>query len=236
VVDTRGAAAALGGPSLVGGQSRSFPIQSSPCNIPATALAYSLNFTAIPQSPLGYLTVYPTGQQQPLVSTLNAPTGVVTANAAIVPAGTAGQISLYVTNNADMAIDVNGYFAAPGSGGYSLYNLPPCRIVDSRQIGAPFTGTLVVSATGVPCQVPPEATALVSNATVVPSGQLGYLTLWPNGGAQPVVSTLNALDGSLMSNMAIVPTTNGFIDAYAAGPAPTYVIIDVSGFFAPGTN
>ncbi len=90
-----------------------------------------------------------------------------------------------------------------------------------------------MTATGVPCGVPPEARALVSNATVVPSGQLGYLTLWPDGGSQPVVSTLNSLDGTITSNMALVPTTNGFIDGYAAGPGPTYLILDISGFFAP---
>jgi hypothetical protein len=67
-----------------------------------------------------------------VVSTLNAPTAAVTANAAIVPAGSAGAIELYVTNNTDMVIDIDGYFAAAGSGGYSLYNLTPCRIKDTR--------------------------------------------------------------------------------------------------------
>jgi hypothetical protein len=47
--------------------------------------------------------------------------------------------------------------------------------------------------------------AYVLNATVVPPGALGYLTLWPEGSAQPMVSTLNTLDGSITSNMAIVP-------------------------------
>jgi hypothetical protein len=41
---------------------------------------------------------------------------------------------------------------------------------------------------------------------------LGYLTLWPDGGQQPSVSTLNALDGQVTSNMAVVPTNNGKID------------------------
>jgi hypothetical protein len=66
---------------------------------------------------------------------------------------------------------------------------------------------------------------------VVPSGALGYISLWANGGLQPVVSTLNAVDGSVTSNMAVVPTTNGLVNAYAAGP--TYLILDISGYFAP---
>jgi hypothetical protein len=163
VADTRNAAGALGGPSLPGGAARIFPMMSSTCGIPGNALAYSLNFTAIPQGPLGYLTVWPNGQSQPLVSTLNARTGTVTANAAIVPAGTAGVIELFVTNTADMAIDINGYFAAPASRGLSLYSLTPHRIEDSRlPSGTPaFTGTIAVTATGVPCGVPPEAKSQV---------------------------------------------------------------------------
>ena len=42
LVDTRNTAGALGGPSLVGNASRTFPILTSPCQIPATAKAYSL--------------------------------------------------------------------------------------------------------------------------------------------------------------------------------------------------
>ena len=235
VADTRNAVGQLGGPSLIGNNSRIFPVLSSSCNIPTNALAYSLNFTAVPQGPLGYLTVWPSGQNRPVVSTLNAPTAAVTANAAIVPAGSAGAIELFVTNNTDMVIDIDGYFASAGSGGYSLYNLPPCRIKDTRLPSGtpPFTGTIAVTSTGVPCGVPPEARSLVLNGTVVPSGVLGYLTLWANGGPQPVVSTLNSLDGSITSNMALVPTTNGLVNAYAAGPAPTFLILDISSYFAP---
>ena len=61
------------------------------------------------------------------------------------------------------------------------------------------------------------AQAYVFNATVVPLSQLGYLTLWPDGENQPLVSTLNAIDGDITSNMAIVPNLNGKIDAFAQG-------------------
>jgi hypothetical protein len=71
----------------------------------------------------------------------------------------------------------------------------------------------------------------VLNATVVPQGMLGYLTLWPDGGSQPVVSTLNAYDGAVTSNMAIVPTSNGSVDAYARNP--TQLIVDSFSYFGP---
>jgi hypothetical protein len=82
------------------------------------------------------------------------------------------------------------------------------------------------------CAPPSTAkAAYVFNATVVPSGSMPYLTLWPHGEGQPGVSTLNAYDGFITSNMAIVPTNDGSIDAYAAGL--TQLILDISGYFAP---
>jgi hypothetical protein len=61
--------------------------------------------------------------------------------------------------------------------------------------------------------------------------QLGYLTLWPDTEDKPVVSTLNAIDGAITSNMAIVPNVNGKTDAFASGV--TQLILDINGYFAP---
>jgi hypothetical protein len=240
VVDTRNPSGLLGGPSLVAQQARSFPVLSSSCNIPSTAQAYSLNFTAVPHGGfLGFLTTWPTGLAQPWVSTLNATTGVVTANAAIVPAGKDGAISVYVTDTADLVIDANGYFAPSTSGtDLSLYTLPPCRVLDTRLTLPGFVGTLPDDTTASPCGVIPSAQAVVLNATVVPVLHfLGYLTLWPDGQSQPFVSTLNAVDGLVTSNMGIVPTgsstSSGVIDAYVTDY--TQLILDTSGYFASGT-
>jgi hypothetical protein len=68
---------------------------------------------------------------------------------------------------------------------------------------------------------------------VVGASYKNYLTLWPQGGTQPVVSTLNALDGAITSNMALVPTTDGSISSYVYVPSTTYLILDMFGYFAP---
>ena len=81
------------------------------------------------------------------------------------------------------------------------------------------------------CAVSDQGKAYILNATVVPWGSLGYLTLWPDGRRQPGVSTLNAIDGAVTSNMALVPTDNGMIDGYATNL--TQLILDISGYFAP---
>jgi hypothetical protein len=238
VVDTRNTNGPLGGPYLSAKVGRDFPVLTSDCNLPSNALAYSMNFTAVPHGPLGYLTVWPSDQQQPYVSTLNAYSGGAVANAAIVPAASNGDISAYVSNDSDLVIDVNGYFAPAGTGGLSLYPVAPCRVTDTRNpvrlddtaVGL-VTGEFTVSAAGSPCAPPIAAQAYVLNATVVPPGPLGFLSLWPDGQAQPLVSTLNAYDGAVTSNMAIVPNTNGSIDSYAS--SLTQLILDISSYFAP---
>jgi hypothetical protein len=218
---------------IPGGTEQDFSILNVPtCEVPATAQAYSLNFSAVPPGPLGYLTVWPTGSTKPLVSTLNDLTGTIVANAAILSAGAGGKISVYPSNETNVVIDINGYFAPPGApGALSLYLLSQCRVLDSRQGIGDFSMELTVPVVTSPCNVPSTAQAYVLNATVVPDGALGYLTLWADGAPQPVVSTLNALDGAITNNMAIVPTTNGSIDAYASGT--TQLILDISNYFAP---
>ena len=111
VVDTRSADGSFGGPELAGGTARDFAIPSSVCGIPSNAAAYSLNVTAIPDSGLGFLSIWPAGQTQPLVSTLNSD-GRVKANAVIVPAGTNGGVAVYVSDPSHVILDINGYFLA----------------------------------------------------------------------------------------------------------------------------
>jgi hypothetical protein len=235
LVDTRASGSAtVSSGALIGGTSRTLPLLSSSCGVPGAPVAYSLNFTVIPANgTLGYLTVYPTGLTQPVVSTLNARTGTVVANAAIVPAGTSGSIDVFATDTTDLIVDIDGYFAAPGTGGLSFYPVSPCRVLDSRNPAGtpPFTGTINVNEIASGCASATAAQAYVFNATVAPPAPLGYLTLWPEGSAQPVVSTLNAIDGSVTSNMAIVPANGNAVSAFADGA--TYLILDTSGYFAP---
>ncbi len=230
----------LGPPFLKDMETRDLPILMSPClSGISNARAYSFNVTVSPNpggQKLNFLTVWPSNETQPVVSTLNNPTATQVANAAIVPADPMnGNVKVYADNRTDLIIDINGYFAAPGSGGYSFYPTAPCRAFDTRTIGTgqPFDGTLNPPANiaGGPCAPPSTAKAYVLNATVVPSGRLGYLTLWPDPGKEPIVSTLNASDGFITSNMAIVPNMDGSIDAYADGL--TQLILDISGYFAP---
>ena len=247
VADTRVAAGftgAFGAPALSSGQTRTFVIPASPCGIPATAVAYSLNITVVPHGYLGVLTTWPAGQSMPNVSTLNSYDGRIAANAAIVPAGTGGAINVNVSDTTDLIIDVNGYFAAQLSSGLTFFAVTPCRIADTRT-AAGFSGAFGPPAMtagsqrsfAIPssaCSVP-AAAAYSLNFTVVPPGPLGNLTTWPTGQAMPNVSTLNDSNATIVANAAIVPGgANGAISVFVTDT--TDVLFDINGYFASGSG
>jgi hypothetical protein len=239
VLDTRNPNGVFGGPPLAGESSRSFPVPSSSCGAPASAAAYSLNVTVVPHGSLGYLTAWPTGQVQPLVSTLNSIDGTILANAAIVPAGAGGAVSFFAADTTDLVVDINGYFGAPATGGVNFYAITPCRLVDTRNPSGTFGGPTIVGETvrsfpltEGPCNLPSYSAvqAYSLNMTIVPQGPLGYLTTWPAGGTQPVVSTLNAPKGNVLANAALVPAgVGGSINVFVTNT--TDVVIDTNGYF-----
>jgi hypothetical protein len=237
IADTRNATGSYGGPILSGGTTRNFTVPAAGCGIPSTALAFSLNATVVPQAALGFLTLWPAGQTQPLVSTLNSPDGSIVANAAIVPAGSGGTVSAYVTDATHLVLDINGYFAPATTGGLYFYTATPCRVLDTRNATGTFGGPILdansTRAYAVPassCPVPSSAQAYSLNATVVPPAGLGYLTLWPTGGTLPLVSTLNSPKGLIVANAAIVPAgTSGSINSFVTDK--TDLILDINGYF-----
>jgi len=241
VADTRNPTGTFGGPAFTAGASRSFPVPQGACNIPSNAQACSLNVTVAPAVSLGYLSIWPAGQAQPVVSTLNSLDGRIVANAAIVPAGSNGAVNVFVSDASNVIIDISGDFAPAGSAG-ALYFYPatPCRIADTRNatgtfggpaLGAGDTRTFPVPSSS--CGVPTNAQACSLNMTAVPSGSLLYLSVWPAGQSQPVVSTLNDVQGQIVANAAIVPAgvapNAGAIAVFVSGPAN--LVIDINGYF-----
>src|ERR1019366_8977789 len=236
VADTRNPTGTFGGPALAPAVARTFPVPASTCGIPASAQAYAFNMTVVPSGSLGFLTTWPAGTARPGVSTLNALTGVVTSNAAIVPAGVNGGITVYATDTTDLIIDISGYFAPPGVGSLDFYTANPCRVLDTRRpvgpLGGPIMGAGETRSFSVPsstCGIPGTAQAYSLNATVVPPGALSYLALWGSG-AKPYVSTLNSLDGTIVSNAALVPAgASGEVTAYTTDLS--HLILDINGYF-----
>jgi hypothetical protein len=235
--------ASFGPPSLAANQTRTFQPGSGGCpEIPSTAKAYSLNVTAAPTAQpgyLGYLTLWPAGQVQPPVSTLNAPRGGSVSNAAIVPAGTGGAINVFSTDNADLMVDVNGYFDDfVGQNAYAFYAIAPCRIADTRGSVGTFAGPSLAAGstrsfplTQSPC-LPPAAKAFSLNTTVIPAGPLANLTIWPTGTAKPPTTVLTAPFGDVIADAHIaLGDGNGSISISPS--SKTDLVLDTNGYFAP---
>jgi len=116
VMDTReqdgsGKTGAFGPPSLLAGIARVVPVPSSNCGVPVAA-AYSMNFVSVTPlgQPVGWIAAWPDDTSWPGTVVLNAPLGGIVGNSAIVSAGAGGGIQVLATNNADLVIDMNGYY------------------------------------------------------------------------------------------------------------------------------
>jgi hypothetical protein len=115
MADTRGNGftGAYGPPSLAANATRSFTVTGQ-CGIPASAAAVSFNFAALDVGGAGDLRVFPAGAGVPLVSTLNYNANTPNiANAAVVPLGTGGAITVQADAvSINLIIDINGYYAS----------------------------------------------------------------------------------------------------------------------------
>jgi hypothetical protein len=144
-----------------------------------------LNFTAVPDGPLGFLSCGPPGDPYPGVSTLNSTDGSVIANAAIVPAGTGGSITVVAGRSDRPDHRHQRVFRAGGHVRAGFLPLTPCRIADTRagegKTGAFGPPSLVASvARDFPIDTSPclsgSPQAYSLNMTVVPDGPLGFLS------------------------------------------------------------
>ena len=113
VLDTRNPAGPLGGPALVGGNTRTFVIINS-CGIPVGATAVSVNVAETQAQGAGHLRIFPAGSPLPDVATINFGAGQTRSNNAILSLGAGGAITVYAGIGAgltvDFILDVNGYF------------------------------------------------------------------------------------------------------------------------------
>jgi hypothetical protein len=131
--------------------------------------------------------------------------------------------------------------------GIGFVGVAPCRLVDTRQAGFPAGyGTPALTA-GVPrsfdlksdplCTgIPTGVEAYSLNVTVTNTAGPGHLVIYPQGGAQPTVSSINYVAAQTIANAVIVPAgTNGGVTV-VAGVSGTHLIIDINGYFIDQYN
>jgi hypothetical protein len=84
-------------------------VAATACGIPSGAGGYVFNATVAPVGALAYLTLWPDGQSQPQVSTLNAADGITASNMAVLPVQN-GNIDAYASGTTQLILDIAAYF------------------------------------------------------------------------------------------------------------------------------
>ncbi|HEX9005446.1 MAG TPA: hypothetical protein VGB07_36400, partial [Blastocatellia bacterium] len=157
-----------------------------------------------------------------------------------------GQFKIFPQWTTDLVIDITGYYSAQANdanGQGLLYSSlgSPLRLLDTRAglqgcytPGAAMVGgTVYTQETQSPCtNLTPAARALIGNATVVNTADIGYLTFWPGDAQQPLVATSNFTAGQVINRYFTVGLgPDGSFKRFAS--RTTDLVVDISGFFAP---
>ncbi|KAA0249031.1 MAG: hypothetical protein EDX89_24350 [Acidobacteria bacterium] len=152
---------------------------------------------------------------------------------------------------ADLAIDGEGRLliadsynhrirvAVPGTAGTRYYTAAPCRVLDTRNTGAPVGGPSVRAGesrlvrVGGSCEIPRTARGVTGNLTVVGASTSGFLTAWPQGFPRPLTSSVNFKAGQVRANNGLFQL--GGHDALSLyggiSSGQVEVILDVTGWF-----
>ena len=188
-----------------------YQLQAAGVNgIPADATGVMLNATVDLPDRAGFLTVWPCGGPRPLASNLNYRAGEVVPGLVAVKIGVGGRVCFSGFAQSDIVADIVGWFGPTGS----LYEtIFPVRTLDSRQglrlqAGRVLPLGILGSGGGVG-GIPPTATAVITNVTVDDPSASGFLTVFPCGGAVPVVSNLNYVNGQTVPNLTAVKIGDG---------------------------
>ncbi len=212
------------------------------------ATATVANITAVGGVGTGYITadacatLIPGPQTR---SVVNFAKGDTVANFAVVPSAPSPQGSEFCTyspNSVHEIIDVQGFFGPPTASSLSFTLQTPSRIVDTRGCwtdpanGAQRCNQRNGAGNIVRMRAPAGAEAVVVNLTAMDAQSAGYVTA--NSCASMVAgpqaqSNLNAVVGSPVANMAIVPVgADGMICVYVS--SSMHLAVDVMGTFTRG--
>ena len=235
-IDTRSAyrpeSSEFGPPSLTAQGTRRFPLRASPdCKELTGATAYVATITAIPNGPLQFVTLWPSGTAQPNVSSINSPSGRIVANTVILPAAPDGSIDVFAYNSTDLVLDISGIFP-PDDGVNGLLFTPVTNCVLHLDSYADASTRAVPVTTSTNCLIPSTAKAVSINVFSNSGGApMPFLTIYPTGQPRPNTSMLNAFEGQTIANATIVPLgVGGSFDVFAYRASQISIVLN--GYFS----
>jgi hypothetical protein len=205
--------------------------------------AVVMNVTVAGPTTQGWVQVAPTPIVKGSHSNLNPERGRTIANLVVVPLGVGGRVDIYTLlyepGTVDLLADVVGYFTnstAPNSTTGLFVPIKPTRALDTRQpppqpkLAAGAIVDINLS------RIAPGASAIAGNLTSTGGGPGGFLQLSPKPINPNAASSLNtSYDGQTIANAVVSPVAaGGAAQVYTYGP--TYVVLDVTGWFTGRTT
>ena len=228
MVDTRELPGKLGA-----GRMMSVPLAGSN-GVPADATAVVASVTAVEPCGATFLTAFPCGTALPTASIVNAVTGSIVANSAVIGLGL-GALCIYTLRATDVLVDVSGWI---GPTGLRSAPVSPVRLVDTR-LGQPQALTsaqnrlapgqlLTVDVAALPGTDPATAAATVNVTAADPAGS-GFVTVLPGPCANvvlpPATSNLNVTKGHDVAASATVALGNGELCIFSS--IATDIVVDL---------
>jgi hypothetical protein len=238
IADTRmGSGEPYAGESLGPGGSLNIQVAGAG-GVPGSGVSAALiNVTVTDTTAQSYLVVYPEGATRPLASNLDWFPSTTLANRVVVPVSSTGQITVYNDfGDADVVIDVNGYFTDGTStpAAASLFSpITPVRVLDTRLTNQELgPGTTLTQEMAGLDGIGSNASAVVANVTATDTTSLSYFTVYP-GGVRPLASDVNWSAGQTVPNLTVATLGNtGALDVYNR-LGSTELVIDAFGYFVP---
>jgi hypothetical protein len=195
------------------GQTRSFDVSTV---VPRSAVAVSLNVTAVQPDRDGFVTVFPCSTRRPEVSTVNMRTGENRPNHVTVDLSRTRKVCVYAHAPADLVIDLTGHWIP--SSKTSTFESPPVRVTDTR-------GTGPVPAGGVRRVHPPTAGVVVANLTAVGASTHGFAAVFPCHDGYQGTSNVNFAPSLPASNAVVVDASRGGVCVHSS--ANSHVVFDL---------
>ncbi len=203
--------------------------------LPASGVtAVLLNMTVTEPDGTGDLCVWSSGEAKPDVTMVSFSGGQTVPNLVLAAVSADGAVDVHAAGAATHVVaDVVGFFS-PSCGEATMISTTPTRVLDTRTAGAALASdsTAMIQLAGTAGLPTAGISAVVLNVTVIRPTRAGYLTVWPDGEAQPVASNLNFVPRQTVPNMVLAKLgTNGAVDLrVSAGQA--HVVVDVLGYFS----
>ncbi len=234
----------FGGPRVVAANETITIDRLASSTVPASGVkALVLNVTADPPSggQAGFLRAQPMNPSGPLTSsTVNFVPGAASANTVIVPVDSTERTAVFTSADANVIVDVVGYFTdetAAQSGLGLFVPLTPGRAFDSRPnnvFGVDESRSIQLTGlSGGKPIVPADASGVSANLTVADATNAGYLSVFP--AAEPPTSNVNFTVGLNVANAGLLKLGAGGAVTAKMGSAGGNVIIDINGYFT-GTS